>query len=80
MPNTTNNAITFPFAQGYFVPAQDRAMKSAVSDGMNRQLLIRSSSLIFWPIVRLSSRRITGSEKRKKMAVRDRAQMGRLIL
>lgn len=56
-------------------------MKSAVSAGMNRQLLTRSSSLIFWVTVRLSSWWVFGgSEKRKNKAVRERAPMGRLIL
>jgi hypothetical protein len=45
--NTTNNPITFPSAHGYFVPAQDNAKKSAVRDGMNKQLLMTSNSLIF---------------------------------
>lgn len=79
-PNTTNNPITFPSDQGYFVPAQESAMKSAVRDGMNKQLLTRSSALIFWINVRLSSRRVGGSESRKTMAASDTAPMGRLIL
>lgn len=55
-------------------------MKSAVRDGMNKQLLIKSRALIFWASVRLSSRRIGGSVKRKTRAASDTAPIGRLIL
>ena len=78
--NTANSPITLPFDQGYFVPAQDSATKSAVRDGMNKQLETRSSSLIFWVNVRLSSWRVLGSEKRKTMLANETAPIGRLIL
>lgn len=55
-------------------------MKSAVRDGMNKQLLIRSRALIFWANVRSSSRLIGGSVKRKTRAASDTAPIGRLIL